>query len=91
MIFADSMRQPLFMGLAAAVKAFLHLYTGNKDLVIGSPTAGRLHNDLENQIGCYLNTLPLRTIIEAEDSFEEIIGKIRTTTSGRIRTPTLSF
>src|SRR5690606_4676853 len=50
----------LFMGLLAAVSALLHRYSGQEDIIIGSPIAGRQHADLENQIGFYLNTLALR-------------------------------
>ena len=41
----------LFMGLLAGVKTLLYKYTGQEDIIAGSPIAGRNHSDLENQIG----------------------------------------
>ncbi|MCP4108251.1 MAG: amino acid adenylation domain-containing protein, partial [Desulfobacteraceae bacterium] len=59
----------LFMLLQALVKVLLHKYSGQHDIIIGSPIAGRVHGDLENQIGFYLNNLVLRDTVESEDSF----------------------
>jgi non-ribosomal peptide synthetase component F len=70
----------LFMGLLAAVKVLLHRYTGQIDLIIGSPIAGRDHADLEGQIGCYINTLALRTQFRGENSFKELLSNIREVT-----------
>ncbi len=56
----------LFMLLQGLVKVLLHKYTGQQDLIIGSPIAGRIHRDLENQIGFYLNNILLRDWIEPE-------------------------
>ncbi|HEY8919920.1 MAG TPA: condensation domain-containing protein, partial [Chitinophaga sp.] len=70
----------LYMVLTAAVKAMLHRYTGQQDLVIGTPAAGRDHADLVNQIGLYVNTLALRTQFESDDSFSALLGKVKQTT-----------
>jgi len=69
-----------FMVLLAAVKALLFRYTGQEDLVVGTPVAGRVREELENQIGLYLNTLALRTAVSTEDNFESLLGKVRETT-----------
>jgi non-ribosomal peptide synthetase component F len=50
----------LFMTLVAAIKMLLYRYTGQEDIIVGSPVAGRIHADLEDQFGLYLNTLALR-------------------------------
>jgi len=68
----------LFVTLLASVKALLHKYTAQEDLVIGSPIAGRVHADLEGQIGCYINTLALRTKFSAEDQFIELLENVKT-------------
>ena len=70
----------LFMTLLASVKALLYQYTGQRDIVVGSPVAGRDHDELDHQIGCYLNTLPLRTRFEGSDSFEGLLAKVKGTT-----------
>lgn len=70
----------LFMGLLAGVNGLLFKYTGQTDIVIGTPMAGREHVDLEDQIGYYLNILPLRSRFSKTESFIELINNIKTTT-----------
>jgi len=72
----------LFMGLLAAVYGLLHRYTGSEDIIVGTPTAGRGHNDLDNQIGFYVNTLALRTRLQATDSFRQLVDAVKDTTLG---------
>jgi hypothetical protein len=72
----------LFMGLLAAVNVLLYRYTGQKDIVVGSPIAGREHPDLEGQLGCYLNTLALRCGLGGEESYRELLGRMREVTLG---------
>jgi bacitracin synthase 3 len=67
----------LFMALLAATNALLHRYTGQNDIIVGSPIAGRPHADLENQIGFYLNTLALRTKLSGENNFHELLDNTR--------------
>jgi tyrocidine synthetase-3 len=67
----------LFMTLLAAVNGLLYRYTGQEDIVIGTPIAGRQHADLEDQIGLYLNTLALRARFNGKDSYRELLGHIR--------------
>jgi len=50
-----------FTLLLAAVQVLLHRYTGDEDMIIGVPVAGRQHSDLQGQIGYYVNTVALRT------------------------------
>lgn len=70
----------LFIGLLAVLKATFHKYTGLKDLIVGSPVAGRDHTDLENQIGFYLNTLVLRNSIHDDLSFNQFFENVKQTT-----------
>lgn len=69
----------LFMGLLAVLKVLLFRYTAQNDIIIGSPIAGRAHADLKDQIGFYVNTLALRTAIDAEASYTETLEKVRET------------
>ncbi|WP_459209776.1 amino acid adenylation domain-containing protein [Aquimarina rhabdastrellae] len=64
----------LFMTLMAGINTLLYRYTGQKDIILGTPIAGRKHVDLENQIGLYLNTLALRTKINRKDSFSDMVA-----------------
>ncbi|MCP4135479.1 MAG: HAD-IIIC family phosphatase, partial [bacterium] len=68
-----------FMLLQALIKILFHRYTGQEDIILGSPIAGRVHEDLENQIGLYLNTLALRDTIESNSTFMEILDSVRKT------------
>ena len=67
----------LFMTLMAAVRILLKKYTGTPDLVIGTPVSGREHVQLQDQIGFFVNTLPVRLIVNSEDSFVEAVKKER--------------
>ena len=72
----------LFILLVAALKALLYRYTGQPDVVVGSPIAGREHEDLANQIGFYVNTLALKTRVEGKESFAQLLDKVRETVWG---------
>jgi amino acid adenylation domain-containing protein len=67
----------LFMTLLAAFKALLYRHTGQEDLVLGSPIAGRIRGDIENLIGLFINTLVLRTDLSGNPSFRELLGRVR--------------
>jgi amino acid adenylation domain-containing protein len=72
----------LFMGMLAAVEALFCRYTGQYDMIIGTPVAGREHIDLQDQIGFYANTLALRTRFSAEDSYRKLLDNVRQVTLG---------
>jgi amino acid adenylation domain-containing protein len=78
--FCIERRGTLFMGLAAVLNSLLYHYTNQKDLVIGSPVAGRNHDDLARQVGLYLNTLAIRTVVDPEAGFAGLFEQIRRTT-----------
>ena len=67
--FSEREGVTMFMSLMAGINGLFYRYTGNRDIILGTPIAGREHPDLENQIGLYLNTLAIRTIIEEKDNF----------------------
>ena len=69
----------LFMVLLGALKVFLYRCTGQTDVIVGSPSAGRVHADLDDQVGCFLNTLALRDRIEPGQSFVALLEQVRTT------------
>ncbi|MDM8560647.1 non-ribosomal peptide synthase/polyketide synthase [Candidatus Parabeggiatoa sp. HSG14] len=70
----------LFMTLVALVNVLFYRYTEQKDIIVGSPVAGRDHADLENQIGFYVNTLVLRSQNQSEMSFADFLQQIKSTT-----------
>jgi amino acid adenylation domain-containing protein len=67
----------LYMGLVALTNALLFKYTGQEDVILGTPVAGRDHADLENQIGCYVNTLALRTIFSGKEDFNSLFSRVK--------------
>ena len=69
----------LFMGVLSLVKALFYKYTGQTDITIGTPVAGRHHPDLEDQIGLYLNTLALRTQLNAAQGFDAVLNAVKET------------
>lgn len=66
----------LYMGIMAALNVLLYKYTSEKDIVIGSPISGRDRFELKNQIGFYLNILPLRNRINPEENFTFFLKKV---------------
>nr|WP_314464361.1 non-ribosomal peptide synthase/polyketide synthase [uncultured Clostridium sp.] len=77
---AKSQGATLYMVMLAAYSALLHKYTGQDDIVIGSPTAGRSHKELEHVVGLFINTLAMRTFPEGEKRFEDYLTEIRENT-----------
>ena len=67
----------LFMTLLAAWQVLLWRLSGERDVVVGTPVAGRGRRELEALIGFFVNTLVLRTKLEEEESFVELLGRVR--------------
>ncbi|WP_022851250.1 non-ribosomal peptide synthetase [Limisalsivibrio acetivorans] len=65
--------------LLTAVYGLLYRYTGSRDTVIGTPVSGRLHPDVENTIGIFINTLPLRVAFSRDDSFMNLLARVKNT------------
>src|SRR5262249_17197406 len=72
----------LFMTLLAAFQALLSRYTGQDDVSVGAPVAGRTLPETENLIGLFLNTLVLRTDLSDAPTFTELLGRVRETCFG---------
>lgn len=70
----------LFMTLLSAFKVLLYKYTGQKDVCVGSPIAGRHYNELENMVGFFANTLALRSNLEKSTGFTELLAQVKETT-----------
>ncbi|HYT50233.1 MAG TPA: condensation domain-containing protein, partial [Pyrinomonadaceae bacterium] len=69
----------LFMTLLAAFKVLLHRYTGQEDIIIGSPMANRAQPETEELIGFFLNNLALRTDVSGKPTFRELLSRVRKT------------
>jgi amino acid adenylation domain-containing protein len=77
---AQEKKATLFMVLLAGLKVLLFKYTGQRDICIGSPIANRTRFEVESLIGCFVNTLALRTKITEEQSFSDLLGQVKATT-----------
>ena len=71
-----------FMTLLAVLNVLLHRYTGQEDILIGSPIANRVRIETEGLIGLFLNNLVLRTKLAGEASFRELLEQVRETALG---------
>jgi amino acid adenylation domain-containing protein len=67
----------LFMTLLAAFKTLLYRYTGQTDILVGSPIASRNRAEIESLIGFFVNVLVLRTDLSSEPSFRELLRRVR--------------
>ena len=67
----------LFMTLLAAFQLLLHRYSGQEDIVIGTPVANREHCAFEDVIGFFVNTLALRVDLSGRPSFKELLQRVR--------------
>ncbi|MBD2510596.1 non-ribosomal peptide synthase/polyketide synthase [Nostoc muscorum FACHB-395] len=67
----------LFMTLLAAYNTLLYRYTGQEDILVGSPIANRDRSEIEGLIGFFVNTLVMRTEISGDRSFSELLTRVR--------------
>jgi amino acid adenylation domain-containing protein len=70
----------LFVGLLSLFGALLSRYSGQDDIVIGTPFAGRNRSELDSMVGYFINPLALRIDLSGDPSFGELIGRARETT-----------
>nr|WP_275899245.1 non-ribosomal peptide synthetase [Pyxidicoccus caerfyrddinensis] len=69
-----------FMALLAVWQLLLARYSGQDDVSVGSPIAGRTRGETEGLIGVFLNTLVLRTQVRPQATFRELLAQVRATT-----------
>ncbi|MBW4431907.1 MAG: amino acid adenylation domain-containing protein [Pelatocladus maniniholoensis HA4357-MV3] len=81
----------LFMTLLAGFQILLWRYTGQQDIVVGSPIANRNREEIEELIGFFVNTLVLRTNLAGNPSFEELLKQVREVALGAYAHQDLPF
>ncbi len=69
----------LFVGLLATFGILLSRYSGQEDIVIGTPFAGRNRTELESMVGYFINPLALRLDLSGDPTFSELLGRARET------------
>ncbi|TFI53950.1 amino acid adenylation domain-containing protein [Mastigocladus laminosus UU774] len=69
----------LFMTLLTAFKILLYRYTGQTDILVGSPIANRNRAEIETLIGFFVNVLVLRTELSSDLSFQDLLARVKST------------
>src|SRR5579883_503691 len=67
----------LFMTLLAAFQVLLARYSGQQDIAVGTPVAGRTRREVEGLIGFFINTLVLRSQVRGEQPFRQVLQQVR--------------
>ncbi|MEP9415596.1 amino acid adenylation domain-containing protein [Gordonia sp. VNQ95] len=67
----------LFMVAHAAFATLLSRLSGDTDVVIGTPYAGRDDRALDDVVGMFVNTLALRTHVDADEQFADLLERVR--------------
>ncbi len=65
------------MILLATYSILLSKYSGQEDVIVGTPIAGRTHADLEALLGMFVNTLAMRNYPASEKTFEEFLSEVK--------------
>jgi amino acid adenylation domain-containing protein len=79
---ARSAGTTLFVALLAGFQALLHRWSGQGEVVVGSPFANRRRAELQGLIGFFVNTLPVRSSLAGRPAFRELLGRVREEVAG---------
>jgi hypothetical protein len=81
----------LFMTTLAAFQTLLFRYTGQEDIVVGTPIAGRNRVEIESLIGFFVNTLALRTDVSGNPTFRQLLSRVKEVALGAYAHQDLPF
>ena len=79
-MLAEDEESTLFMVLLSIYTIFLSKISNQEEIVVGTPTSGRTHADLQNIVGMFVNTLPVGVCAMGEYSFRHFLRTVRKTT-----------
>src|SRR5437773_3416688 len=77
--------------LLAAFQVWLHRYTGQTDVVVGTPVANRERPEVQSLLGLFLNTLPIRVRLDGSPSFRQVLRQVRESLLGAFSHADLPF
>lgn len=75
--YADKNELTVFMFLLTSLQSLLYRYTGQEDIIVGTPILGRDRAELENQIGFYINMIAIRTAGFSDCNFEQLARQVK--------------
>jgi amino acid adenylation domain-containing protein len=81
----------LFTTMLAACHVWLHRYSGQTDVVVGTPLAKRERSEVQALLGFFLNTLPIRVRLDGSSSFRAVLHQVRQSLFGAFRHADLPF
>jgi amino acid adenylation domain-containing protein len=81
----------LFMTLLAAFQTLLYRYTGQDDILVGTPIANRNRKEIEGLIGFFVNTLVMRTYLGGNPNFKQLLSRVREVAIGAYAHQDLPF
>jgi amino acid adenylation domain-containing protein len=67
----------LFMTTLAAFQTLLHRYSGQRDVVVGTPVANRARSQFEGIIGFFVNSVAMRADFTGNPTFRELLRRVR--------------
>lgn len=73
----EKTQSTLYMTLLAAYYIILYKYTGDEDIVVGSPVSGRMNSDIENVVGMFVNTIATRNYPTADKTISEFLNEVK--------------
>ena len=73
-----------YVAYLAAFQALLHRYSGQNDIVVGSPTAGRTHTETQDLVGYFVNTLALRARFDNDPTFVQLLAQLKDASLGAL-------
>ncbi|MFZ5987147.1 MAG: amino acid adenylation domain-containing protein, partial [Bacillota bacterium] len=76
-VLATENEATLYMLLLAAYNTLLYRYTGQEDIVVGTPIANRTHSDLQEVVGMFVNTLAIRSFPKGSKTFKDFLIEIK--------------
>ena len=89
--FARERNSTQFMVLLSALNVLLYRYSGQGDICIGTPIAGRSRVELERLIGYFTNTVVVRSRCDDDPTFNELLGRVREAALGAYANQDVSF
>jgi amino acid adenylation domain-containing protein/non-ribosomal peptide synthase protein (TIGR01720 family) len=78
-IFAKNNNTTLYTVLLSGLNIALSKYSNQKDITIGSPVAGRSHQDLHTMVGVFINTLAIRSEVDGNSTYSDYLKQLKNT------------